>query len=371
MSRERLNEFWAGRHVLLTGHTGFKGSWLSLLLAELGAKVHGFALAPPAGEIFEAANVATRLASSTIGDIRDLAGIQAAFDTVKPDIVIHMAAQSLVKKSYTDPIETFAVNVMGTANVLEAIRRIPGVSAALMITSDKCYENREWIWGYREDEAMGGYDPYSASKGCAELVTAAYRRSFFSTGTKIATARAGNVIGGGDWAVDRLVPDFVRSVQAGKSSLIRNPTAIRPWQHVLDPIAGYLLLVEALLSGPDSSDSTMTPQIADYTGGWNFGPDIGSERCVGEVMDSLCAHWSDAPPWQIDRSPRLHEAQSLRLDSTKARARLGWRPQLDFDQAVFHTIVWYKAALAGGDMAAFTRAQIQDYLESRHRTDLG
>lgn len=348
--------FWRGRRVFVTGHTGFKGAWLCLLLTRWGAEVHGFALAPAAGDLFNTAAVEGALARSTIGDVRDLADVEGAINAAEPEIVLHLAAQALVRPSYDDPIGTYATNVMGTVHVLDAVRRRASVRAAVVVTSDKCYENREWVWGYREDEPMGGYDPYSNSKGCAELATSAYRRSFFGRdGTaRLGSGRAGNVIGGGDWAADRLVPDLIRAVRAGRSTLIRNPAAIRPWQHVLEPLAGYLALAEALCGA----------EGADYAEGFNFGPEPGSERTVGEIADAVCARWGAGAGWTRDTGAHVHEAHFLKLDSSKARARLGWRPRWAFERTLDETVGWYRAQADGRDMADFTLNQIDRYFTS-------
>jgi len=346
----------SGRHVLLTGHTGFKGAWLALWLARLGARVTGVALPPdqPNG-IWTAARL-DDLVDSRFADIRDSAALTAAIGDVDADVVIHMAAQPLVRASYADPVGTFATNVMGTAHVLEAARRMPSLRAAVVVTSDKCYDNREWVWGYRECDPMGGKDPYSASKGCTELLTASWRASFFQApdGPRIASVRAGNVIGGGDWSEDRLIPDFMRAA-FGKTELsIRNPRSIRPWQHVLEPLGGYLTLAAGML-GPEAD------QLAD---GWNFGPDPGGVADVGHVCQMLCDRW----PGQ--GSPRLslaqsndapHEAGVLRLDSTKAASRLGWRPRLELERTLDITAAWYVAQARGEDMRNVSEHQISNY----------
>ena len=318
--------------MLVTGHTGFKGAWLALWLHRLGAQVRGLALPPPSRPcLFEAAGVAA-LVPTRLGDIRDLGTVQAALTEAAPEIVLHLAAQALVRPSYGDPVGTFATNVMGTAHVLEAARLVPGVKAVVVVTSDKCYENREWPWGYRENEAMGGFDPYSASKGCAELVAASYRRSFLAgQGVAVASARAGNVIGGGDWAEDRLVPDLIRGFAAGQTVVIRNPASTRPWQHVLEPLAGYLRLAQCLVEGG--------PEFADA---WNFGPLPGSEATAGEVATALHLRWPDSRVdlGAVPKGP--HEANVLKLDSSKAMARLGWQPQLTLGQALDWTVAWYR-----------------------------
>ena len=347
-------EFWRGRRVFLTGHTGFKGAWLSLMLKELGAETWGFAL-PPSGEcLFRAAAVHETLAGSTLADVQSRDAVASALQAAEPEIVLHLAAQALVRPSYVDPVGTYATNVMGTVHVLEAARTCSSVRAVVVVTSDKCYENREWVWGYREDEAMGGYDPYSNSKGCAELVCSAYRRSFFQQGARLGSGRAGNVVGGGDYAEDRLIPDLVRAARGGRETLIRNPGAVRPWQHVLEPLTGYLQLAEAL-AGPEG------PRFAD---GWNFGPNSGAERTVGEVADAVCRLWGRGARWTRDSAPQPHEATFLKLDSSKARQVLRWRPVWDFDETMTRTLEWYGAAEEGHDMRAMSLSQITQYLQA-------
>ncbi len=353
-------EFWQGKRVLLTGHTGFKGGWLSLWLQSMGAEVTGYALNPPTRpSLFEAARVSEGM-RSIIADVRDLPGLQQAMQETQPEIVFHLAAQPLVWESYRQPVETYATNVMGTVHLLETVRQVGGVRAVVIVTSDKCYENRERRRGYREDEAMGGYDPYSSSKGCAELATAAWRRSFFNPddygkhGVAVASARAGNVIGGGDWAADRLVPDLIRAWQAGEPMRIRQPAAIRPWQHVLEPLHGYLLLAERLfIEGPA------------YAGGWNFGPDAADARSVRWLAEHLAVEWGVGAAWCADHQPHPHEAHYLRLDCAKAHERLGWRPHWNLARALAETVAWYRAERAGVDMRAATRAQIEQFLETQ------
>jgi CDP-glucose 4,6-dehydratase len=344
-------EFWHGKRVLLTGHTGFKGGWLSLWLTDMGADVHGYSLAPPTEpNFFTAANLHARLASSTIADVRDAATLTQAMQTVKPDVVLHLAAQSLVRQSYAAPAETYAINVMGTVSLLEAIRSAPGVKASINVTSDKCYENREWPWPYREIEALGGFDPYSSSKACAELVSAAYRRSFLhGQDTHLASARAGNVIGGGDWATDRLIPDFFRALDAGEPIRIRSPRAIRPWQHVLEPLAGYLALAEQLYT-----------RGADFAEAWNFGPHDSDVQTVQWIVERLCelipqAHWEREP------GEHPHEAHTLKLDSSKAHTKLGWQPRWNLEMALTRTFAWHQAWKQGTAMAAFSLQQIHEY----------
>ena len=343
---------WRGVRVLVTGHTGFKGGWLSLWLEALGAEVHGIALAPsttPA--LFDAVGL-DRLVRGVECDVRDQRKFSAALEAAAPAVVFHLAAQPLVRESYASPVETYATNVMGTVHLLEAVRRAPSVRAVVVVTTDKCYENREWLWGYREDEALGGHDPYSSSKACTELVTAAYARSFFavSGAPAIATARAGNVVGGGDWAADRLVPDFVRAANERRAMVIRNPLAVRPWQHVLDPLSGYIQLAERLLDDP-----------AVARGAWNFGPSDEDARQVGWVADQIAEHWGDAARWTLDEREQPHEARLLKLDCSKARTLLGWTPRLPLREALAWTVNWYRGYYAGTDALALCRAQIHDY----------
>lgn len=343
--------FWQGKSVFLTGHTGFKGGWLSLWLQQLGAKVHGYALAPStAPGLFEVADVASGMASSTVADIRDADVLKAALIQARPDIVFHLAAQPLVRYSYKSPVETYAVNVMGTVNLLEAIRATETVKAVVNVTTDKCYENREWVWPYREDEAIGGHDPYSSSKACAELVTAAYRRSFFEAqGVALATARAGNVIGGGDWSEDRLVPDFLRAIDQQQPVVIRSPDAIRPWQHVLEPLCGYLLLAERLyLEGDRHAEA------------WNFGPGDEDARTVGWIVEHMVQRMPGAS-WRLDDAGRVHEAHTLKLDSSKARSELRWHPRWRLEQALDCVIAWHQAWKQEQDMHAFCLTQITEY----------
>lgn len=342
---------WAGRRVLLTGHTGFKGSWLALWLHRLGAQVAGVALPPPSEpSLFELARVG-ELVSHHEADIRDLAAVRTAVQAEAPELVIHMAAQSLVRPSYEDPIGTYATNVMGTAHVLEAARLQPTVKAVLVITTDKCYENREWPWGYRETDPMGGHDPYSNSKGCAELVCSAYRASFLAAqGVALATARAGNVIGGGDWARDRLVPDVLAAFGRGEPVQLRNPQAVRPWQHVLEPLNGYLMLARRLLAGDTEAAQA-----------WNFGPRDDDARPVGEVVAELAQRWGDDARTTQQPGDHPHEATWLKLDTSLARQRLAWRPRLDLGRALQLTVDWHRGWLAGADARTLTLEQIASY----------
>jgi CDP-glucose 4,6-dehydratase len=340
--------FWHGKTVFVTGHTGFKGGWLSLWLHRLGARVTGYALEPPTQPNFFEVTELARSINSIIGDIRDLRALRQSLLRAKPQFVFHLAAQAFVRESYADPVETYSTNVMGTVNVLEAVREAESVRAAVIVTSDKCYENRERVTGYREDEAMGGHDPYSSSKGCAELVTAAYQRSFFSgSNAAIASARAGNVIGGGDWGRDRLVPDALRAFSARETLLVRSPEAVRPWQHVLDPLNGYLTLAERLWDeGPA------------YSGAWNFGPVDEGGRPVSWIVGELVRRWGDGATWRIDRAPQPHEAGILNLDCSKARLQLNWQPQVDLGTALDWTIEWRRRHVAGEHAGKVTEEQI-------------
>ena len=343
-------DFWRDRRVLLTGHTGFKGAWLALWLQSLGARVTGFAVdIPSEPSLYELARVGEGM-ESIEGDVRDPEAVAAAIAAAEPEIVVHMAAQSLVRRSFAAPQETYATNVMGTVNVLDAVRlKGSDVRVVVNVTSDKCYENREWEWGYREDEPMGGYDPYSSSKGCAELVTTAFRRTFFSEpdGARLASPRAGNVIGGGDWGEDRLLPDIMRAALAGEQLRVRNPNSIRPWQHVLNPLSGYLVLAQALWDSPE------------HATGWNFGPVEEDARPVGSIVERVSALWPDELRWRLDEGPHPHEARYLKLDSSRARVRLGWLPLLGLDRALEATVGWYRELREGADMRAVTLGQIE------------
>ena len=347
---------WQGRRVFLTGHTGFKGGWLALWLARQGAQIRGYALDPGTEpSLFAVASVAAVL-DDVRGDIRDFAKLEAAMTEFRPEVVFHLAAQPLVRHSYADPLGTYATNVMGTAHVLEAVRKTPSVRAVVCITTDKCYQNREWVWPYRETDPLGGHDPYSSSKACAEIVTAAYRSSFFPADrlhehhVAVATARAGNVIGGGDWSEDRLIPDLIRGFQSGQPVLIRHPKAIRPWQHVLDPVWGYIMLAEQLLA-----------ERPEFAAAFNFGPGGDDVWPVERIATKLARLWGDGASWVCDTVPTVHESHSLRLDSSKARAELRWRPQLGVETALEWTMAWYRAWRQGSDIGRLTQDQIAAY----------
>jgi CDP-glucose 4,6-dehydratase len=349
--------FWNSRKVFLTGHTGFKGSWMIFWLRSMGAEVCGYALDPATKpSLYRILDLDNQI-RSVCGDIRDLGALESAMRDFEPEIVFHMAAQPLVRLSYQGPVETYAVNILGTVHLLDAVRRTPSVRSVVVVTSDKCYENQEWHWPYREHEPMG-HDPYSSSKGCAELVTAAYRRSFFHSNgnaghqVAVASARAGNVIGGGDWAPDRLVPDIMRAWTAGEPVVIRNPEAVRPWQHVLEPLAGYLCLAERLfVDGPAFAE------------GWNFGPADSDARPVRYLVSELARLWGKGAAWRSVEPERLHEANLLRLDSSKARARLGWSAHWSLDQTLANSVEWYKAFCCGQDVRALTLNQIQSFVQ--------
>lgn len=347
--------FWNDKRVFLTGHTGFKGSWLSLWLASMGAKVTGYALAPnTTPNLFSVLAINSLIEKSHIADIRDLVSLQNAMSQAKPDVVIHMAAQPLVRYSYANPVETYATNVMGTVHVLESTRSIDSVRATVVVTTDKCYENKEWVWGYRENESMGGFDPYSNSKGCAELVTSAYRQSYFSSPHStngVASARAGNVIGGGDWSEDRLIPDAIKAFEENKPLMIRNPLATRPWQHVLEPLSGYLILAQALYE-----------QGSVFASGWNFGPCDEDNRAVKEVVDLLISRWGETARWEKEGSDQPHEANLLKLDCSKARTQLGWTPKWNLETAVQKIVQWQKAYQGKENMQEISLAQINHYM---------
>ena len=348
---------WRGRRVFLTGHTGFKGGWLALWLKQLGAQVYGYALDPSTiPNLFAVAGIAGDMAGETRADVRDERALREALSAAAPEIVLHLAAQPLVRQSYADPVATYAVNVLGTVHLLEAARHCPSVRAIVNVTTDKCYENREWIWGYREFEPLGGVDPYSSSKACAELVSAAYRESFFrQSAIGLATARAGNVIGGGDWSPDRLLPDFFRAAQAGAALVVRHPDATRPWQHVLEPLRGYLMLAQQLYQ-----------HGAQFAGAWNFGPRLEDARPVRDLLDTV-TRLVPGTAWQRAAGAHPHEAHTLKLDSSKARAELAWSPCWNLTQALEHTVRWHEAWRRGADMHAFSLAQIADYQHAAAR----
>jgi CDP-glucose 4,6-dehydratase len=342
--------FWQGKRVLLTGHSGFKGGWLALWLQQLGANVYGYALPPDTEpDLYYSARIAEGMAGE-FADIRDVAALRGAFERFKPEIVFHLAAQPLVRRSYQEPLQTYEINVMGSLQVLECLRAVDSVQAALLITTDKCYENQGWHWAYREGDALGGYDPYSSSKACMEILVSCYRRSFFAEGaTAIATARAGNVIGGGDWSEDRLIPDFVRAKIKRSPVRIRNPQAVRPWQHVLDPLAGYLCLAERLYRNG-----------ADYASAWNFGPDRQRVYSVGQMAEQALQFWPDLQ-YEPETADQPHEAAFLTLDSSKAERELAWRVRWSVPQALDQTLQWYQAYFDGADMRAVSLQQIQTY----------
>jgi CDP-glucose 4,6-dehydratase len=352
--------FWRGRRVFLTGHTGFKGSWMALWLQSMGAEVHGYALAPPTTpSLFEAARVAEGMHHG-VGDIRDFQALRTALEASRPEVVLHMAAQPLVRLSYAEPVETYATNVMGTVHLLEAVRQAGSVRTVVNVTTDKCYENREWAWGYREDEPMGGHDPYSNSKGCSELITSAYRRSFLDgAGIALASARAGTVIGGGDWAAERLVPDILRAFEKDLPVVIRNPNATRPWQHVIEPLSGYLVLAQAL-TGEGG---------ARFAQAWNFGPRDEDAQPVQWIVERMVARWGGSARWQVDAGEHPHEANYLKLDISKARAGLAWTPRWNLAEALERVVTWHRAWLstpAQQAVRSLCLQQIHAYLDSRN-----
>jgi CDP-glucose 4,6-dehydratase len=344
-------EFWRGKHVFLTGHTGFKGSWLSIWLQLMGAKLYGYALNPPTNpSLFTEANVGKGM-SSIIGDIRNFQSLKEALENSKAEIVIHMAAQPLVRFSYMEPLLTYSTNVMGSVHLFEAIRQTGSVRAVVNVTTDKCYENKEWIWGYRENEELGGYDPYSNSKACSELVTSAYRQSFFQQNNiALASARAGNVIGGGDWALDRLIPDTLSALEQNKPVIIRSPSAIRPWQHVLEPLAGYLMLAQQLYENGSV-----------FAEAWNFGPQQEDAKSVEWIVDELVKKWGNGASWELDSSEKVHEATYLKLDISKAKDQLRWKPQWTLLEALDMIVKWHKKWLNHEDMRMVCIDQIQSY----------
>ena len=353
---EDLVKTWQGRRVFLTGHTGFKGTWLALWLNRLGAKVRGYALDPSTEpNMFKLAYV-DRILDDVRGDIRDYARLETSLTQFAPEVIFHLAAQPIVRRSYADPVGTYGSNVMGTVHLLEAIRKTPGVRAVVCVTTDKCYQNQEWIWPYRETDPLGGYDPYASSKACAEIVSAAYRSSFFPIErvhehhVGLATARAGNVIGGGDWSEDRLIPDLVRGFRSGKPAVIRRPSAIRPWQHVLESLHGYLMLAQQLLEHP-----------ARFASSYNFGPSDEDIWPVERIANKLVNMWGNGASWIRDTEPGVHEDHVLRLDASRARIELGWEPRLKLETALEWVIAWYRACNQGHNMAEFTANQIAEY----------
>ncbi|MBW3697573.1 CDP-glucose 4,6-dehydratase [Vibrio sp. T187] len=352
--------FWSGKRVFITGHTGFKGSWLSLWLQEMGAVVKGYSLsAPTTPSLFEEAKVWEGM-STEEGDIRDFTHLRQSMNDFKPEIVFHMAAQPLVRLSYEEPMETYSTNVMGTVYLLEAVKQIGGVKAVINITSDKCYENREWVWGYREEEPMGGYDPYSNSKGCAELVASSYRQSFFNPekydehGCALASVRAGNVIGGGDWAEDRLIPDILQAFSENRKVEIRSPYAIRPWQHVLEPLSGYITIAEKLYS-----------EGSEFSEGWNFGPREDDAQPVEVIVNHLSHMWGDDAQWFLSQEVHPHEAHYLKLDCSKAKMRLNWQPVWNLEKTLEKIVSWQKAWLNGEDIKSYTINEIKEYMTAR------
>jgi CDP-glucose 4,6-dehydratase len=350
------DNFWNNKKVFITGHTGFKGSWLCLWLHALGAKVSGYALHPPTDpSLFELCKI-DRLVQSTISDVRDEVALTKAVLAAQPEIVIHMAAQPLVRDSYTIPVETYAINVMGTVNLFEVVRKCKNVKAVINVTTDKCYENKEWAWGYRENEPLGGYDPYSSSKACSELVTSAYRNSYFNPkdhavhGVGVASARAGNVIGGGDWAADRLIPDCIRAILKGEKIIIRNPESIRPWQHVLEPLSGYLILAQKLYA-----------EGVRYSDAWNFGPEDYDVKPVEWLVKRLCSKWGGSASYIIEKGRHPHEAHYLKLDCSKAKSELGWRPRWNLEKAIDSIEEWTRVYRQGLDVKNNCIKQIEEY----------
>ncbi len=360
MKKSMYMNFWRGKRVFLTGHTGFKGSWLSLWLQDMGAVVKGYSLVPPTEpSLFVEADVASGM-ESQIGDIRDYQSLFNSINTFKPEIVFHMAAQPLVRLSYDIPIDTYSTNVMGTVHLLEACRKVQGIKAIINITSDKCYENQEWVWGYRENEPMGGYDPYSNSKGCAELIASSFRQSFFNPATYakhgigLASVRAGNVIGGGDWALDRLIPDILLAFQENRPVEIRSPHAIRPWQHVLEPLSGYLATAEKLYTDG-----------AEYSEAWNFGPSDEDAQPVQNIVETLTDNWGEGASWFLSKGEHPHEAHYLKLDCSKAKMRLSWQPVWNLNKTLSKITQWHKHWLAKENMREHTLTEIKEYMTAR------
>ena len=346
--------FWNNRSVFITGHTGFKGGWLALWLSEMGAKVYGYSLeAPTKTNLFNILNLETLIKNSCVGDVRDLGTLIKSMKEAKPSVIFHMAAQPLVLYSYNNPMETFTTNIIGSINIFEAARKIETVEAIINVTTDKCYENLESDRLYNEKDRLGGYDPYSSSKACSEIVTSAYRNSFLSrTKVKLASARAGNVIGGGDWAADRLIPDFFRSLEANKKLYIRSPQAVRPWQHVLEPLSGYLMLAEKLIVSGDS-----------FAEAWNFGPEKSDGKTVLWILEKISKKFRNSN-WQIETSGQPYETNLLKLDITKAKSKLGWKPRWNLERSIDNTIQWYQAYLKNENMIEFTKKQTRNYLSS-------
>jgi CDP-glucose 4,6-dehydratase len=355
--------FWKNRRILITGHTGFKGSWLCTWLNKLGAEIIGYSLPPPTNpSLFDLANVEQCVKKHIIGDVRDHDNLVKVVQECKPEIVIHMAAQPIVRDSYKNPVDTYAINVMGTVNLLDAVRLCPGIKAVVNVTTDKCYENREWVWGYRENEPMGGYDPYSNSKGCSELVTLAFRSSFFNPklfnehGVALASARAGNVIGGGDWASDRLIPDCIKAILCEEVIKVRNPKAIRPWQHVLEPLSGYLLLCQKLCNN----------EGVNYAEGWNFGPKDSDTFSVEQLIKILCKTWGGKASYINTEGAGPHEASFLKLDCSKAQMKLGWQPRWNTTFAVTAIVDWTKCYVDGKSLQLMCSRQIDQYEDSAY-----
>lgn len=355
------SKFWKNKKILITGHTGFKGGWLSIWLQRMGANVTGISLSPPSiPNLYDKANVAEGMLSLR-EDIRNLNAIKKNFARIQPEIIFHLAAQPLVRYAYRNPVETYQTNVMGTLNILESIRSIDSISAAVIVTTDKCYENREWDWGYREEEPMGGYDPYSSSKACVELLIASYRRSYFASETDdhyktaIASVRAGNVIGGGDWAEDRLIPDVIRAMQKKEFVQIRNPKSVRPWQHVLEPLAGYIDLAEQLYEKGSA-----------YAGAWNFGPKDEDARPVQWIVEKMTQLWGGDMAWKIDGGENPHEAKFLKLDCSKAHNHLFWWPKWDLIEALRKIVDWHKSELAEHNLRDICINQINEYMNTKN-----
>jgi|APSaa5957512535_1039671.scaffolds.fasta_scaffold69077_2 CDP-glucose 4,6-dehydratase len=352
---ELIPKFWKDKKVLITGHTGFKGSWLCLVLNELGADIYGFSLPPnTTPNLYTEAKINEKV-TSYFGDVRNYEKLNDVIQDIQPEIIIHMAAQALVMESYRNPRDTFEINIMGTVNLLDSAKTTKNVKAIVNVTTDKCYENKEWHWGYRENEPMGGYDPYSSSKGCSELITAAYRNSFFNlkeNGIALASARAGNVIGGGDWARDRLIPDFIRAITKGHDLKIRSPYAVRPWQHVLEPLSGYLNLAFKLFH-----------HGSKYAEAWNFGPDDSDAQNVEWISKTLCEIWGDGASYNIDTNPQPYEAKYLKLDCSKAKAELGWSPKWSINTSLASIVHWNKAYLNKENIFDITTQQIKNYFK--------